>query len=122
MSKSIGIVSVILAFGLMFGSSFVPGPGPDDTTGPPVTQDVVHTTFSTYDKLWRKHATDTAARLEAGDLKTEKETWDFLAAGQEPARRIAFDALAAKEQEYLKQAGVWTPEVHAKLLRSYSGD
>lgn len=124
MSKTVGILSGILALSLAFGSSFMPGPGPDDDDDPPtpVVDDIVHESFVTYEKLWRKHAADTAKKLESGDLKTDKSTWEFLAAGQEPARRIAFDALASEEQEYFKKAGEWTPEAHAKLLRSYSSD
>ena len=123
MSKTIGILSGIVALSLAFGSSFMPGPdGGDDPPPAPVTEDIVHSSFVTYEKLWRKHSADTAKKLEAGELKSDKETWEFLAAGQEPARRIAFDKLAAKEQEYFEKAGDWTPEVHAKILRSYSSD
>ena len=122
MSKLLGIISGILALGLMFGGSITPGPGPDDPPGPPVTEDAVHASFVTYEKLWRKHSADTAVKLESGDLKTDKATWEFLAAGQEPARRIAFDDLASKEQAYFKKSGNWTPEAHAKLLRSYASD
>jgi len=122
-SKTIGIISGILALGLLFGPSLTPGPdpGPDDPPAP-VTKDVVHASFVTYEKLWRKHVADTAAKLESGELKTDKAAWEFLAAGQEPARQVAFDELASKEQAYFKKAGEWTPEVHAKLLRSYSSD
>jgi hypothetical protein len=124
MSKTIGILSGIVALSLAFGSSFLPGPGPDDDTDPPtpVVNDVVHDSFVLYEKLWRKHSADAAKKLESGELKTDKATWEFLAAGQEPARRIAFDELASKEQAYFKEAGEWSPEVHAKILRSYSSD
>jgi len=121
MSKLLGIISGILALGLMFGGSITPGPD-DDTPAPPVVGDIVHDSFVTYEKLWRKHSADTAVKLESGDLKTDKATWEFLAAGQEPARRIAFDDLASKEQAYFKKSGNWTPEAHAKLLRSYASD
>jgi hypothetical protein len=119
MSKFVGIISGVLALWLLLGSPVTPVPKPPE---PAVTSDVVRESFVLYEKLWRKHAADTAAKLEAGELKTDKATWEYLAAGQEPARRIAFDKLAAQEQEYFKKAGEWTPEVHAKLLRSYNSD
>lgn len=87
---------------------------------PPPVNDAVHTAFVTYEQLWRKHAVDTAVKLESGELKDEKAAWDHLAVGQAPARKLAFDQLAKEEQEYFMSKGGWTAVDHAKLLRSYA--
>lgn len=76
--------------------------------------------FATYEKLWRAHAQATADKLASGELKTEQEVWDFLAAGQEPARKAAFKDLAKSEQDYFNKQGGWSAKAHEKLLRSYA--
>lgn len=84
--------------------------------------DIVEKSFDTYEQLWRTHALKTADKLESGELKTDKDTWEFIAAGQEPARKVAFDEIAKKEQEYFEENGGWTPELHAELLRGYGNE
>lgn len=76
--------------------------------------------FDTYEKLWRKHAGDAADKIKAGELKTDKQVWEFIANGQAPARQVAFDELAKMEQEYFTKNGGWTAELHEKLLRDYA--
>lgn len=85
----------------------------------PVVKDNVSMAFDTYENLWRKHAVDTADKIQAGDLKTEKEIWDYLASGQAPARKIAFEDLAKAEQAYFDKKGGWSAAKHETLLRSY---
>ena len=76
--------------------------------------------FATYEQLWRAHAQTAADKLASGEIKTEQETWDFLAAGQEPARKTAFKELAKSEQDYFVKQGGWSAKAHEKLLRSYA--
>ena len=94
----------------------------DDPVNPPVV--VVSNgptkAFDTYEKLWCKHAGDAADKIKAGELKTDKQIWDFIANGQAPARQIAFDELAKTEQEYFDKNGGWSAELHEKLLREYA--
>lgn len=112
MGISSGILAIVLA--LWPSTDVVKPPGPTPAN------DVVHAAFVTYEQIWRKHAVDTAAKLESGELKDEKAAWDHLAVGQAPARKIAFDQLAKAEQEYFTSKGGWTAVDHAKLLRSYA--
>ena len=76
--------------------------------------------FAVYEKLWRKHIKDTADSLDAGNLDSEKAAGEFMAAGQAPARKIAFDEIAKAEQAYFVKNGGWSAKKHAALLRSYS--
>jgi len=85
---------------------------------PPKT-DLVAKSFSNYESLWRKYAVKAADGISAGQLDSEKKVWDFLAAGQEPIRRAAFDDLAKSEQEYFASKGGWSAKAHEALLRSY---
>ena len=86
----------------------------------PVALDLPGKSFATYEKLWRKHTQDAADKLASGSLKDEKAVWEFLAAGQEPARKVAFDELAKSEQDYFTKQGGWSAKAHEKLLRSYA--
>jgi hypothetical protein len=85
----------------------------------PPKSDLVAKTFSNYESLWRKYAIKTADNIKSGQLDTEKKVWDFLAAGQEPIRRAAFDELAKSEQDYFASKGGWSTKNHEALLRSY---
>lgn len=76
--------------------------------------------FATYEQLWRSHTQVAADKLAAGDIKTEQEAWDFIALGQEPARKAAFKDLAKSEQDYFIKQGGWSAKAHEKLLRSYA--
>lgn len=86
----------------------------------PVVQDMPAQAFNTYEQLWRKLAQDAAAKLDSGELKTDRDIWDFLAKGQEPARKVAFEQLAKSEQDYFAGNGGWSAALHSKLLRSYA--
>ena len=63
---------------------------------------------------------DISQLIEDSELKTEQEAWDFIAAGQEPARKAAFKELAKSEQDYFDKQGGWSAKAHEKLLRSYA--
>lgn len=97
---------------------------PDDASPPKPkpSGDIVANSFDTYEKLWRAHAIETADKIKAGDLKTDQEVWNYISEGQAPARKVAFDELAKKEQEYFDSNGGWTPELHESLLRGYSDE
>lgn len=114
-AKVIGAICGLLAVALLF---LPEGGGPDPEPKPPA-KDIVAESFTIYEDLWRKHAQNTADRIASGELTTDKEVWEYIATGQEPARRVAFDEIAKKEQEYFEKAGGWTPELHEELLRSY---
>lgn len=86
----------------------------------PVVRDLPAQAFDTYEQLWRKLAQDAAAKLDSGELKTDRDVWDFLAKGQEPARKVAFEQLAKSEQDYFNSQGGWSAAAHSKLLRSYA--
>jgi len=82
--------------------------------------DLASEAFETYERLWRIHQGKTADRLSTGELQTEQEVWEFQAAGQEPARKLAFEKLARAEADYFKSKGGWSKESHESLLRSYA--
>lgn len=93
-----------------------PGPGPDPT---PIVEDRVHQAFVTYERLFRKHSVDVAAKLDSGELTTDVATHAAIKAGQEPMREISFKELGKYEQETIGD-GKWTPELHSQLLKGYA--
>lgn len=93
---------------------------PAKSPAPPSSLDLPAKAFDSYEKLWRELAKQAADKLDAGELKTDQEAWNFLAQGQEPARRIAFQELAKTEQERFDKEGGWTPALHSKILREYA--
>lgn len=105
-----------------FGLLLLIGPFQCDSTafvpGTPVASP--KQVFATYEQLWRAHVQAAADKLASGDIKTEQEAWDFIAAGQEPARKAAFKDLAKSEQDYFVKQGGWSAKAHEKLLRSYA--
>lgn len=88
-----------------------PAPGPDPS-------DMVSQAFDTYERLWRAHNATAAGKLRSGEITSDTEIHQFISAGQDPMRRIAFEPIAKAEQEAL--AGGWTPEKHAQILEGYS--
>lgn len=116
-SKYLGLICGILGIAVVLYPNYKITP-PDETPKP-VVSDVVSKSFAIYETLWRKHTADAADKIKSGELKTEQEVWDFLAAGQAPARKVAFDELAKAEQEYFDKHGGWSLKNHEDLLRSY---
>jgi hypothetical protein len=114
----LGLLCGVLGVLLLLWPSAEPE-NPDPPAPPPVVRDLPAQAFDTYEQLWRKLAKDAADRLDAGEFKTDKEVWDFLAKGQEPARRVAFEPLAKSEQDYFDSKGGWSSAAHSALLRSY---
>ena len=86
----------------------------------PVAPDVVGKAFDTYEQLWRKLAQEAADRIDAGEFTNDRDVWEFLAQGQEPARKIAFEEIAKSEQDYFNRQGGWSALAHSKMLRSYA--
>jgi hypothetical protein len=115
-SRSIGFVCGVLGLLILLW----PQAGVTPPPTPEVPRDLPAKAFVTYEQLWRKLAADAATKLANGELKTEQQVWDFLAKGQEPARRIAFEDLAKSEQDLFNKNGGWTKEAHEQLLRSYA--
>ena len=112
----LGIVCAILG-GLIL---WWPAPSPAPPPKPPKPLNHVTAAFDVYEDLWRKHATDTANKIQAGKLETEQGVWDYIAAAQAPARRVAFKDIAKAESEYFESQGGWSLEAHEKLLREYA--
>ena len=79
----------------------------------------VNEAFDTYKRLWVDLNLKAAEKLNSGEFKTQEEVWNYLSSGQEPARRIAFESIAKKEQEQLGD-GKWTHELHSSILKGYS--
>ena len=73
----------------------------------PVAPDVVGKAFDT-------------DRIDAGEFTNDRDVWEFLAQGQEPARKIAFEEIAKSEQDYFNKQGGWSALAHSKMLRSYA--
>ena len=69
----------------VFGLILLVGPFQCDSTAfvPPTPTASPKQVFAMYEKLWRAHAQAAADKLAAGELKTEQEAWDFIAAGQD---------------------------------------
>jgi len=117
-SRTLGLVCGVLGGVVLLWPSTkdaAPKPPPN-----PAVLDLPGKSFATYEKIWRKHNQDAADKLASGTLKDEKAVWEFLAAGQEPARKVAFDELAKSEQDYFTKQGGWSAKTHEKLLRSYA--
>lgn len=95
----------------------------DGTIQPPTPNPTgnaeVNEAFDTYKRLWIDLNLKAAEKLDKGEFTTDTEVYDYLATGQEPARKIAFDSIAKKEQEALGD-GKWTPELHSTILKGYS--
>lgn len=108
----------ILICGLLGVLLLIPGSW-FSTKQSPLKADLAADAFRTYEQLWRLHQVATANKLASGELKTEQEVWDFQAAGQPLARKIAFEKLAEAEAAYFKSKGGWSKEAHEALLRSY---
>lgn len=118
-SRTSGLICGVLGVVVLLWPS--PSPKPSPVVPPsPSALDLPGKAFATYEKIWRKHNQDAADKLASGALKDEKATWEFLAAGQEPARKVAFDELAKSEQDYFTKQGGWSAKNHEKLLRSYA--
>lgn len=113
MSRVLGILCGIGCLALFLVPT---GPRP---VNPQPSNDIVSRAFDTYEQLWRKHAEIVANKITAGEIKNEKEAWELLAAGQEPARKLAFDEIARTEKETFDKSGGWAATTHAQILRSY---
>jgi hypothetical protein len=113
-----GLVCIFLALVLLFGPA-IPVHWPEKPEVPIETLDLPAQAFKTYEQIWRTLAQEAADKLDSGELKSENEVWEFLAKGQEPARKVAFDAVARAEKEYFESQRGWSAAAHAKLLRSY---
>jgi hypothetical protein len=107
------VVLVMIGIGFIVWASWPENP-PD---GPHKPSDAVSAAFDTYEVLWRKLAADAADRLDAGELSAEQAAWDFIASGNQEARKAAFADIAAAEAAILNEQ--WTPEKHAEILRGY---
>ncbi len=83
---------------------------------------LVSNSFDIYEKLWRAHALAAADKLAAGEFTEDTEVWNYLAAGQAPARKAAFMDIAKYEQDQFDSNDGWSAELHEKILRSYADE
>lgn len=111
-TRLIGLGCGIVCLFLIWSSS-------SSSKADPAAQDLPAKAFRNYESLWRKYAVTTADNIASGKLDTEKKVWDFLAAGQEPIRKAAFEELAKSEQDYFNAKGGWSAKAQEALLRSY---
>jgi hypothetical protein len=104
---------------MIFGGLILLWPSGGDSPGPePRPSDMVSEAFDTLEKLWRGHAVTAAGKLRSGEIATDVDLHKYMAAGMEPARRIAFESIAKSEQEALKDG--WSAEKHAVILEGYA--
>ncbi len=113
MNKIIGLISGVIGLIILFY------PTSQEKSPKPTKDDKVSQAFAIYESLWRNHNESAADKIRDGELKTEQQIWDFLAAGQAPARKVAFDTIAKSEQEFFDKNGGWSLKNHETLLRSY---
>ena len=112
--------TLIGIFSLVAASVLLLLPDDVDFTPPTPKNDSVTKSFNIYEDLWRKHAISAADKLASGEFTKDTEVWEYLAAGQEPARKAAFNDLAKAEQERFNAAGGWSAKLHEEILRSYA--
>jgi len=104
---------------MVIGGVILLWPSGGDSPGPgPKPSDIVSDAFDTLERLWRAHNATAAGKLRSAEITSDTEIRQFIAAGQEPMRRIAFEAIAKAEQEAL--SGGWTAEKHAEILEGYT--
>ena len=123
MKTLIGVVCGVAAVALFLiptGSNLQPPTPTDELRATAIADEA----FDTYKRLWLKHNLDGAEKLDKGELTTAQEAWDFLASGQEAARKVAFKDIADKEESII--GGVddegnekWTAKEHSKILKGY---
>ena len=116
MNLKIGVacgVAAVVLFLIPTGSSTQP-PTPNDELKAVVE---VNEAFDTLKRLWLKHNLEAAEKLDDEELTTAEETWEFIASGQEAARKVAFKDIADKEQELLGDE--WASKTHSKILKGY---
>ncbi len=114
--------TLIGIFSLVAASVLLLLPDVDFTPPTPAENDSVTKSFDIYEDLWRKHAVSAADKLASGEFTKDTEVWEYLAAGQEPARKAAFNDLAKAEQEKFNAAGGWSAKLHEEILRSYANE
>lgn len=124
--KSVGGLYLIAAAAMIL---LLPGgthkPKPDDPPTPPSSEQdaMVVRAFDTYERLWRKLASETAVEaLQTQQVKTDAEVYALLATGQEAIRKVAFEEIAKFEEEKLTNDGKdkWTSARHIALLKGYA--
>ena len=120
-SKQVGgLICGILGLLLFILPSDLDSVKPDPSPGPLSVSTMPHRAFEKQEALWRKHIADAADKLASGELSTDAAAFEFLASGQEPARKIAFAEMAKYEQEQFQKAGGWSAKLHEEILRKYN--
>ena len=97
------------------------GPAPDPAPGPhPEPVAVIASEHLTatleFGAALQQHIKATIAKLEAGELTTDKETRDYLAAGRTAAQNAAWQSV--KEKDVAAFADGWTPAKQIQRLKT----
>lgn len=93
------------------------GPAPDPAPGPiPVVASEHLTATLEFGAALQQHIKGTITKLEAGELTTDQETRDWLAAGRKAAQDAAWQPV--KEKDATAFADGWTVEKQIARLRS----
>lgn len=94
---------------------------PDRTDVDPGPVVPVAQSFDAYRDLMGDVWTDAAAKVEAGELATDRAAHDFVAGRAELARKAAFQPVHDREQQALGEEK-WTPAGCARLWRTFAAE
>ena len=111
MGNVVRICVAAVAVALIVYGFSISQPLPPETEG-----DAVSKACDEYERLFREVSRDIAARLERGDLKTDRSSRDLRSESLKQALKAAFLPLAEEEARRLSP---WSPEAEAEMLREY---
>lgn len=116
-----GLLLLILAGWWIVSSITPPGPAPNPAPGPtpepvPVIASEHLTATLEFGAALQQHIKATIAKLEAGELTTDKETRDYLAAGRTAAQNAAWQPV--KEKDAAAFADGWTVDKQIQRLKT----
>lgn len=106
---------VLLVLGYLAFQFFGSDPVSPDPEPSPAIVSELSTAVSQFGSLSERHIRGTIAKLEAGDLTTDRDTRDWLAAGQSAAQRAAFEPVASRDVTAF--SGGWTVAKQIERLR-----
>lgn len=92
-----------------------PAPGPTPEPVPVIASEHLTATLE-FGAALQQHIKATISKLEAGELTTDKETRDWLAAGRKAAQDAAW--LPVKEKDAAAFADGWTLEKQIQRLKT----
>jgi hypothetical protein len=116
-----GLALIVLIGWWLVSSLSGSGPAPDPAPGPTPEPIAViaseHLTATLeFGAALQQHIKATISKLEAGELTTDKETRDYLAAGRKAAHEAAWQPV--KEKDVAAFADGWTPQKQIARLKT----